>query len=153
MKKKAVAALLAAGLSLNLCGCSAYGVAMKMMQDYEPEQSQDWAVEAQLPEEEEILESEESEETGNEDAEETVIAGKDQSEKTSVEMPEELSDNLYDFQIAMDGQVYKFPMILRHWAGNISVTGQKCYMRTNIFMRNHGRRTVLRFILPLQIYL
>ena len=110
MKKKAVAALLAAGLSLNLCGCSAYGVAMKMMQDYEPEQSQDWAVEAQLPEEEEILESEESEETGNEDAEETVIAGKDQSEKTSVEMPEELSDNLYDFQIAMDGQVYKFPM-------------------------------------------
>ena len=69
MKKKAVAALLAAGLSLNLCGCSAYGVAMKMMQDYEPEQSQDWAVEAQLPEEEEILESEESEETGNEDAE------------------------------------------------------------------------------------
>lgn len=110
MKKKAVAALLAAGLLLNLCGCSAYGVAMKMMQDYEPEQSQDWAVEAQLPEEEEILESEESEETGNEDAEETVIAGKDQSEKTSVEMPEELSDNLYDFQIAMDGQVYKFPM-------------------------------------------
>ena len=110
MKKKAVAALLAAGLALNLCGCSAYGVAIKMMQDYEPEQSQDWAVEEQLPEEEEIPEPEESEETGNEDAEETVIAGKDQSEKTSVEMPEELSDNLYDFQIAMDGQVYKFPM-------------------------------------------
>lgn len=110
MKKKAVAALVAAGLALNLCGCSAYGVAIKMMQDYEPEQSQDWAVEEQLPEEEEILESEESEETGNEDVDETVVTGKDQSEKTSVEMPEELSDNLYDFQIAMDGQVYQFPM-------------------------------------------
>ena len=110
MKKKAVAALVAAGLALNLCGCSAYGVAIKMMQDYEPEQSQDWAVEEQLPEEEEIPEPEESEETGNEDADETVVTGKDQSEKTSVEMPEELSDNLYDFQIAMDGQVYQFPM-------------------------------------------
>ncbi len=73
-----------------------------------------------------------------------------------LEMPEVLSDNLYDFQIAMDGQVYKFPMWFDDFealAGNISVTGQKLLYANEYLYAEPCRRTVLRFILPLQIYL
>lgn len=110
MKKKVLALLLAISCTLSIAACGASG-------DNETPSAADEAREA-LANEFEEPEVEEEQETEDEQEEEPEVEEEPEEEEPEsaekpmqpAQAPGELSDDLYDFQISIDGTVYQFPM-------------------------------------------
>lgn len=100
MKKKVLALLLA-------LSCVSLMVACKGSERVVEESEIEEEVEVEEPEEEEIEEDLDEEEV---EEEEEVVETEDKKDKPEVSAPADLSDDLYDFQISIDGVVYQFPM-------------------------------------------
>lgn len=113
MKKKTLAVLLAISCSLSMAACGASGA-----EDAETLSRADEAreeLESEFSEEEpeeEAPEEEVKEEPDEEEPEEVKEEPEDDEKeiKKTTSMPSDLSDDLYDFQISIDGTVYQFPM-------------------------------------------
>jgi len=108
MKKKLLSLLLTSVLALSLIGCAKTA-------DAEPVTKEP----ATVVEEETIAEETTVEETTEEVAEETTEAVAEKPKRDAVAAPSELSDDLYDFQVSIDGTVYQFPM----WASDFAALG------------------------------
>ena len=99
MKKKTLALLLAIGCTVSIVACGTTG-------DDATSTSEETLI-SRVDEEREELQKEfdekepETKEPGTEEPEE---------QSASAEKPTVLSDNLYDFQISIDGTIYQFPM-------------------------------------------
>lgn len=106
MKKKALVLLLALSCSLSMIACSdsADESGTVPVKDAFAEESE----EADEKEAESEIETEEESETPEETEAETE--SEKPAEKPSAQMPGELSDDLYDFQVSINGTVYQFPM-------------------------------------------
>lgn len=108
MKKKVLSILLASVLTLSLIGCAKTA-------DAEPVTEEP----ATVVEEETVVEETTIEETTEEVVEETTEPVKEKPKRNAATAPTELSDDLYDFQISVDGTVYQFPM----WAADFEALG------------------------------
>lgn len=108
MKKKVLSILLASVLTLSLLGCAKTA-------DAEPVTEEP----ATVVEEETVVEETTIEETTEEVIEETTEPVKEKPKRNAATAPTELSDDLYDFQISVDGTVYQFPM----WAADFEALG------------------------------
>jgi len=108
MKKKVLSILLASVLTLSLIGCA-------QTADVEPVSEETTTV----VEEETVVEETTVVETTEEVVEETTEAVAEKPKRDAVAAPSELSDDLYDFQISVDGTVYQFPM----WAADFEALG------------------------------
>lgn len=108
MKKKTLAVLLAISCSLSMAACGASGG--------EDAEALSRADEAREELEKEFSEEAPEEEVEDEPEEEPEEEIKDEPEddekeiKKTASMPSNLSDDLYDFQVSIDGTVYQFPM-------------------------------------------
>lgn len=103
MKKKTLALLLAITCTLSMAACGNEAAETGSRADEAREE-----LEAELNEEPEESEAEEPE-----TEEEPEVEKKPEEVKTpakTASAPSELSDDLYDFQISIDGTVYQFPM-------------------------------------------
>lgn len=109
MKKKILALLLAITCTLSMSACSNETVETGSRADEAREE-----IEAELNEEPEESEAEEEPDAEEEpETEEEPEEEKPEETKTpakAASAPSELSDDLYDFQISIDGTVYQFPM-------------------------------------------
>lgn len=107
MKKKTLALLLAVSCTLSMAACGASNdeeTSTSIADEAREELAEEF--EEEEPEEEEVVEEEpEEEEAEGEEPEEEEKASKE-----AVKTPAELSDDLYDFQVSIDGTVYQFPM-------------------------------------------
>lgn len=103
--KKILSVFLVSVCSLSLIGCENEAAT-------EPT-AESVVAEDENPEDENITEDAVAEETTQDNAE------KPTRNTSVVEIPANLSDNLYDFQIAIDGTVYQFPM----WAKDFEALG------------------------------
>ena len=114
MKRKLLSTLLASVMVLSLVGCAKEA-------DTEPATTEPAIVEETVAEVVKETETEAAEETIVETVEETIeeIKSKPARNASSVVTPAELSDDLYDFQISIDGTVYQFPM----WASDFEALG------------------------------
>ncbi|MCM1089037.1 MAG: hypothetical protein NC419_12855 [Muribaculaceae bacterium] len=127
MKKKTLALLLAISCVVSMTACAGTGnsdEAGKQEEISKEEQDLEKAQES-MPEEDIVPEPEASfgpDETTQEteDTDNTEQTNETDSSKTS-NMPSELSDNLYDFQISIDGTVYQFPL----WFSDFEAAGWK----------------------------
>ena len=97
MKKKALVLLLALSCTLSMAACSGSESAgtFKAEDAFEEEST-------------EVTEETTEEETETESEEETET--EEETKKSSSNMPADLSDDIYDFQISIDGDIYQFPM-------------------------------------------
>ena len=103
MKRKTLALLLALSFALSTTACSKEtsetAVAKDAFaEDTEDEKEEETKTEDVETEEESTVEAETEEET------------KEAAKKSSANTPSELSDDLYSFQVSIDGTVYQFPM-------------------------------------------
>lgn len=106
MKKKLLAVLLAASCVLSLTACSAKEDTLdEAVVDLNTEEAAT-AVETETVEETTIAEEASTEEM-------------DKTSRGEVNTPSELSDDLYSFQISIDGTIYQFPM----WASDFEALG------------------------------
>lgn len=105
MKKKTLALLLALSFALSMTACSKDNSDATVAKDAFAEESEEEKKEEETETESEV-ETEEETEIETETEEETKEAAK----KSSTNMPSELSDDLYSFQVSIDGTVYQFPM-------------------------------------------
>lgn len=109
MKKKTLALLLAITCTLSMSACGNETVETGSRADEAREE-----IEAELNEEPEESEAEEEPDAEEEpETEEEPEEEKPEETKTpakAASAPSELSDDLYDFQISIDGTVYQFPM-------------------------------------------
>ena len=111
MKKKTLALLLAISCAISTAACgagdnagaSAADEAREALANEFEEEPEEEIIEEE-PEEEEPEEEHEEEEPEEEEPEST------QKPMQAAQAPGELSDDLYDFQISIDGTVYQFPM-------------------------------------------
>lgn len=110
MKKKVLALLLALSCTFSMAACAGNADTNEtavakdaFAEDDKKEQASTTETETEPKTKEETTEAE----TETESEEETK---EHSSQKPSVEMPSELSDDLYSFQISIDGTVYQFPM-------------------------------------------
>lgn len=108
MKKKLLSILLASVLTLSLIGCA-------QTADTEPVTEEP----ATVVEEETVVAETTVEETTEEVVAETTEVVAEKPKRDAVAAPSELSDDLYDFQISVDGTVYQFPM----WAADFEALG------------------------------
>ncbi len=99
MKKKTLAVLLAVICTLPMSACGNETVETGSRADEAREE-----LDAELNEEPEESDAEEEPEAEEETPEEKKVPAK------AVSVPDGLSDDLYDFQISIDGTVYQFPM-------------------------------------------
>ena len=108
MKKKTLALLLALSFALSTTACSKETSETAVAKDAFAEDTEDEKEEETKTEEVETedVETEEESTVEAETEEETKEAAK----KSSVNTPSELSDDLYSFQVSIDGTVYQFPM-------------------------------------------
>ena len=111
MKKKTLALLLAISCTLSMSACGAAN------RDEDAAEAVSRADEAREELEEELNgeseeETETEEESQSEEEPETEEPAEPEEKKTPAKAtgPSELSDDLYDFQISIDGTVYQFPM-------------------------------------------
>lgn len=109
MKKKTLALLLAITCTLSMSACGNETAETGSRADEAREE-----IEAELNEEPEESEAEEEPDAEEEpETEEEPEEEKPEETKTpakAASAPSELSDDLYDFQISIDGTVYQFPM-------------------------------------------
>ena len=109
MKKKTLALLLAITCTLSMSACGNETAETGSRADEAREE-----IEAELNEEPEESEAEEEPDAEEEpETEEEPKEEKPEEAKTpakAASAPSELSDDLYDFQISIDGTVYQFPM-------------------------------------------
>ncbi|MCH5262437.1 MAG: hypothetical protein J1F42_05940 [Lachnospiraceae bacterium] len=108
MKKKTLAVLLAISCTLSMAACGASGdngdtSAADEAREALAEEFEEEEPEEEIEEEPEVEEEQEEEE---EEPEEEEVA----EPKKAASAPSELSDDLYDFQVSIDGIVYQFPM-------------------------------------------
>lgn len=108
MKKKTLAVLLAISCTLSMAACGASGdngdaSAADEAREALAEEFEEEEPEEEIEEEPEVEEAQEEEE---EEPEEEEVA----EPKKAASAPSELSDDLYDFQVSIDGTVYQFPM-------------------------------------------
>lgn len=105
MKKRALVLLLAVSCMVSMAAC---GGSKETAGEAETKEE---AV-AEEPTEEPAEEEKEEEETEEESTEEAEpeTEEKEEAAKPAADMPSELSDDLYDFQISIDGTVYQIPM-------------------------------------------
>lgn len=104
MKKKVIAVLLAVSFVISVTACAGNGQDIEpVMQEQEPEEEPEMEEESE-PEDE--IESEEEEAEEEPEVEEKV----ESNVKPAANTPSELSDDLYDFQVSIDGVVYQIPM-------------------------------------------
>lgn len=111
MKKKALAMLLMLSCTLSITACGESKVEDTVADEVaeEAEETEEEAEpEPERPEREEESEEEETEEEAEADAEEDTE--EKPVKKETAQAPAELSDDLYDFQVSIDGNVYQFPM-------------------------------------------
>lgn len=108
MKKKALALLLSIScvLSATACGASEAEEAEELSRISEARDELEKRFSEEEPEAEEVEEPEIEEEPEEEEAPEE----EEKETKKPVAGPSELSDDLYDFQVSIDGTVYQFPM-------------------------------------------
>ena len=107
MKKKTLALLLTIScvLSATACGVSGAEEAGEPSRASEAREELEKEFSDEEPEEEEVEEEPEAEEEPEEEEKEG-----EKEVKRPASAPSELSDDLYDFQISIDGTVYQFPM-------------------------------------------
>ncbi|MCH5254030.1 MAG: hypothetical protein J1F41_03830 [Lachnospiraceae bacterium] len=104
MKKKVIAVLLAVSFVISVTACAGNGQDIEpVMQEQEPKEEPEMEEESE-PEDE--IESEEEEAEEEPEVEEKV----ESNVKPAANTPSELSDDLYDFQVSIDGVVYQIPM-------------------------------------------
>lgn len=108
MKRKTLALLLALSFALSTTACSKETSETAVAKDAFAEDTEDEKEEETKTEEVETedVETEEESTVEAETEEETKEAAK----KSSANTPSELSDDLYSFQVSIDGTVYQFPM-------------------------------------------
>lgn len=108
MKRKTLALLLALSFALSMTACSKETNESAVAKDAFAEDTEDEKEEETKTEEVETedVETEEESTVEAETEEETKEAAK----KSSANTPSELSDDLYSFQVSIDGTVYQFPM-------------------------------------------
>ena len=108
MKRKTLALLLALSFALSMTACSKETSETAVAKDAFAEDTEDEKEEETKTEEVETedVETEEESTVEAETEEETKEAAK----KSSANTPSELSDDLYSFQVSIDGTVYQFPM-------------------------------------------
>ena len=105
MKKKLVMLTLILTFALSATACGGGVVGMMSKDEEKPVQSQT---------QEEPLDEEEPEEDIEENVEETT-----KPDSSTVNTPSELSDDIYSFQVSIEGTVYQFPM----WASDFKALG------------------------------
>ena len=106
MKKKTLALLLALSFALSMTACSSEKNTSNITVAKDA-----FAEDSEEEKEEETKEETESEsEVETEIETESEIESKEAPKKLSANMPSELSDDLYSFQISIEGTVYQFPM-------------------------------------------
>ncbi len=117
MKRKVLALLLAAScvLSMTACGGKEASKEVEAQETVEEAQEEEAAEPTEEPTEEPTAEPTEEptpEATQEPEAEEEVEEAEETetAEKPSTEMPANLSDDIYDFQVSINGTVYQFPM-------------------------------------------
>ncbi|MBQ6887241.1 MAG: hypothetical protein IJN54_06995 [Lachnospiraceae bacterium] len=104
MKKKTLALLLALSCALSATACSA----QKEVTETTVVAKDAFAEESKEPETTVTSETVSEDETVAET--ESAKEPKSDAKKTSANMPSELSDDLYSFQVSINGTVYQFPM-------------------------------------------
>lgn len=109
MKKKALAMLLAISCTLAMTACGESKVedtASDELAEETEEIEEEAEPESPDRQEESVEEEPEEEEAETEEEDDTEEAEK----KEAAQAPAELSDDLYDFQLSINGEVYQFPM-------------------------------------------
>lgn len=110
MKKKLLALLLAISCTLSMTACGESGAEDTAVNEMTEEKEEEVEVaEPEHPEREAGSVEEETEEV-KEEAKEKDTAEEKPEKKEAAQAPAELSDDLYDFQVSIDGTVYQFPM-------------------------------------------
>lgn len=113
MKKKALAMLLMVSCTLAMTACGGSQVEDTASDEVveEAEEDAEREAEPELPKRDTEPEDEETEEEEAEtEAEEEDDTEQEPEKKEAAQVPTELSDDLYDFQLSIDGEVYQFPM-------------------------------------------
>lgn len=116
MKRKVLALLLAVSCVLSMTACGGKETSNEVTDKEvveETEEAQEEEVEEPTAQPTEEPTAEPTEEPAPESTEEPAPEVTEESEeatKPTTEMPPELSDDIYDFQISIDGTVYQFPM-------------------------------------------
>lgn len=122
MKKKTLALLLAISCTLSMAACGASGGSGDTSAADEAREALAEAFEEEEPEEEVEEEEPEAEEEPEVEEEAEVEEEPEEKEpKKAASVPGELSDDLYDFQVSIDGTVYQFPM----WYSDFEALGWK----------------------------
>lgn len=104
MKRKTMAILLALSCTLSMAACGA------SKEEASPvgEETDETQEQEQEPEQEE--KEEEADETTDEETPDDEEKDGEKKAQSSAQTPSALSDDLYDFQVSIDGTVYQFPM-------------------------------------------
>lgn len=113
MKKKVLALLLMISYTLSMTACGESGVEDTAVNEITEEKEEE-AAEPERPDREARSVEEETEEVKEEDT-----AKEKTEKKEAAQTPAELSDDLYDFQVSIDGTVYQFPM----WFSDFAALG------------------------------
>lgn len=116
MKNKTLTMLTAIGCALSMAACAASGEEASPAGE-ETEADETWREgrisREEEPEQEEAGQQETEDESGAETgntAPDDEESGGAKAKRPSAETPSELSGDLYDFQVSIDGTVYQFPM-------------------------------------------
>lgn len=118
MKKKVLALLLMISCTLSMTACGESGVEDTAVNEITEEKEEE-AAEPERPDREARSVEEETEEVKEEAKEEEDTAKEKTEKKEAAQTPAELSDDLYDFQVSIDGTVYQFPM----WFSDFAALG------------------------------
>ncbi len=132
MKKKVLAVLLAGSCVISAMGCgnsTETTLAEEKAAELEAEFEETEEEEAKEEVKEEEAEDEEPEEAEKPEKEEEAAEEERQAKRpgrarknSGTQAPTELSDDLYDFQVSIEGEVYQFPM----WYSDFEDLGWKC---------------------------
>lgn len=132
MKKKVLAVLLAGSCVISAMGCGdstkttlaeekAAELEAEFEETEEEEVKEEKAKEEEVKQEETEDEKPEKEEETAEEERQAKRPGRARK-NSGTQMPTELSDDLYDFQVSIEGEVYQFPM----WYSDFEALGWEC---------------------------
>lgn len=110
MKRKMLALLLMISCILSMTACGESGVEDTAVNEMTEEREEEEEVAKPEHSEREVKSVEEEPEEVKEEAKEENTAKEKSEKKEAAQAPADLSDDLYDFQISIDGVVYQFPM-------------------------------------------
>lgn len=111
MKKRMLVLSLAIACTLSMAACGPMGVVKKQPEaGIASETNTEESSEAETTEESSAESAEAVETSEPETSEEASDTTESSVKKTAAEVPSELSDDIYSFQVSIDGTVYQFPM-------------------------------------------